>query len=113
MLSFPDIERTYGGGKKPLASRVPLSWEQTEHEQEQLEGSSSTVVEGSEAPTPSATEGRFHRNLESAYLTIEKGKQRLNPSSLNSPLLNSPTLKSAGLDQIACSALLLRQLLTV
>ncbi|KIR68290.1 phosphatidylethanolamine N-methyltransferase [Cryptococcus bacillisporus CA1873] len=54
----PHIERTYGGGKKPLASRVPLSWEQTEHEQEQLEGSSSTVVEGSEAPTPSATEGR-------------------------------------------------------
>ncbi|ADV23251.1 Phosphatidylethanolamine N-methyltransferase, putative [Cryptococcus gattii WM276] len=54
----PHIERTYGGGKKPLASRVPLAWERTEHEQEQLEGSSSTIVEGSEAPTPSATEGR-------------------------------------------------------
>nr|KIR88564.1 phosphatidylethanolamine N-methyltransferase [Cryptococcus tetragattii IND107] len=54
----PHIERTYGGGKKPLASRVPLAWEQTEYEQEQLERSSSTVVEGSEAPTPSATEGR-------------------------------------------------------
>ncbi|OWT38448.1 phosphatidylethanolamine N-methyltransferase [Cryptococcus neoformans Bt1] len=52
----PHIERTYGGGKKPLASRVPLAWEQTEYEQEQVEGSSTTTVEASEAPTPSATE---------------------------------------------------------
>ena len=26
LISLSDIERTYGGGKKPLASRVPVTW---------------------------------------------------------------------------------------
>lgn len=68
----PHIERTYGGGKKPLASRVPLAWEQTEYEQEQLERSSSTVVEGSEAPTPSATEGETETEPELPELPSAK-----------------------------------------
>lgn len=50
--------------------------------------------------------------LKSAYLTIEKGKQRLNLNWLNSPLSKSPTRKFASLDQTASLALLLPRLQT-
>ncbi|WWD19894.1 hypothetical protein CI109_104363 [Kwoniella shandongensis] len=53
----PHIERTYGGGKKPLVSRVPLSFERSQSDNAGESGFS-TIVEGhAEGPTPSVTEG--------------------------------------------------------
>lgn len=69
-LINPDIERTYGGGRKPLASRVPLSWGQDTGAQMD-NGASETpnraadlgvideVHELHELDTPPATEGSF------------------------------------------------------
>jgi phosphatidylethanolamine N-methyltransferase len=55
-----DIERTYGGAKKPLASRVPLSFGEGSQMKEELpvEAASTTIVEEIEASTPGATEGQ-------------------------------------------------------
>ncbi|WVW86442.1 hypothetical protein I302_108490 [Kwoniella bestiolae CBS 10118] len=59
----PHIERTYGGGQKPLVSRTPLSWEQ---DNEAAGESNFTTIaeEGGEGPTPSATEGETENESE-------------------------------------------------
>ena len=53
-----DIERTYGGGRKPIASRVPLSW----GEKAATAPASSLLQQvreddGAESATPGITEG--------------------------------------------------------
>lgn len=71
-----DIERIYGGAKKPLASRVPLSF----GERSEVTSSAASVVEVNtsmpeepELATPGATEGALicFRNIHPADLTGE------------------------------------------
>lgn len=57
-----DIERTYGGAKKPLASRVPLSWNEdsqgTTSSAASVSGPTFTIPEDiEETATPGVTEG--------------------------------------------------------
>ncbi|WRT69964.1 uncharacterized protein IL334_006955 [Kwoniella shivajii] len=59
----PHIERTYGGGQKPLVSRAPLSWERSNSEAAGETGFT-TIVEEGEGPTPSATEGETENESE-------------------------------------------------
>lgn len=101
MLNFPDIERTYGGGKKPLASRVPLAWEQTEYEQEQVEESSTTTVEASEAPTPSATEGKCIR-IEKRISDNRKGETETEPELAELPSVkeSNPQIRKPRSDSV-------------
>ncbi|WVQ75687.1 hypothetical protein IAR50_005316 [Cryptococcus sp. DSM 104548] len=60
----PHIERTYGGGKKPLASRVPVNW-QDEVVQKELDKTPGETG----APTPSATEGETETEPELAEVS--------------------------------------------
>ncbi|WVR09665.1 hypothetical protein IAU60_006740 [Kwoniella sp. DSM 27419] len=60
----PHIERTYGGGKKPLVARVPLAWERSEAESSPEQQYAVLDREGGEAPTPSVTEGETETEAE-------------------------------------------------
>ncbi|WWC64861.1 uncharacterized protein I303_107475 [Kwoniella dejecticola CBS 10117] len=55
----PHIERTYGGGQKPLVSRAPLTWEGNSSE-----SAFAPIAEEGENPTPSATEGETENEAE-------------------------------------------------
>ncbi|WWC91952.1 uncharacterized protein L201_006904 [Kwoniella dendrophila CBS 6074] len=72
----PHIERTYGGGQKPLVHRAPLSWEQ---DQSQAAGESgfTAIAEEDENATPSATEGETE--TESELPELPPSKIEVNP----------------------------------
>ncbi|WVQ83696.1 hypothetical protein IAT38_005840 [Cryptococcus sp. DSM 104549] len=59
----PHIERTYGGGRKPLVSRVPLTFERTTSEV-----AAAVAAESADGPTPSTTEGETETEPEVAEL---------------------------------------------
>ncbi|KAK6909186.1 hypothetical protein I203_103203 [Kwoniella mangroviensis CBS 8507] len=59
----PHIERTYGGGQKPLVSRTPLSWEHDNGVTGES-GFAAIAEEGGEGPTPPVTEGETENESE-------------------------------------------------
>ncbi|WVQ94949.1 hypothetical protein IAU59_002039 [Kwoniella sp. CBS 9459] len=80
----PHIERTYGGGKKPLVSRAPLAWEQPEQPESTVaneQSFSSIAEEGAEGPTPSATEGETE---------TESELPELPPNKESNPVIRKP-----------------------
>ncbi|WVF67351.1 hypothetical protein IAT40_002106 [Kwoniella sp. CBS 6097] len=68
----PHIERTYGGGKKPLVSRAPLAWEQPENTPANEHSFTPIAEEGADGPTPSATEGETETESELPELPPNK-----------------------------------------
>jgi hypothetical protein len=86
-----DIERTYGGGKKPLASRVPLSWVPGSTPSEAISAEDKigplpqANIESAEA-TPGATEGMLvNDRLVLHEKLISKARQRPSQSFQNYP----------------------------
>ena len=60
-LTLVDIERTYGGGRNPLASRVPIPWggSYSQHSANAVDSSVYTKMaeDVGDLATPSTTEG--------------------------------------------------------
>ncbi|WWC72280.1 uncharacterized protein I206_106242 [Kwoniella pini CBS 10737] len=68
----PHIERTYGGGQKPLVSRAPLAWEGNSSE-----SAFAPIAEEGDNPTPSATEGETE--TESELPELPSSNLEINP----------------------------------
>ncbi|KAK8853465.1 hypothetical protein IAR55_004172 [Kwoniella newhampshirensis] len=77
----PHIERTYGGGKKPLVSRVPLTFERSQSENAGESGFSTVIEEHAEGPTPSVTEGETETEAELPELP---------PTATSHPVIRKP-----------------------
>ncbi|OCF30914.1 phosphatidylethanolamine N-methyltransferase [Kwoniella heveanensis BCC8398] len=89
----PHIERTYGGGKKPLVSRAPLAWEQPELSTTNEQSFSSIAEEGTEGPTPSATEGEHSTSFLTSPLCeteTESELPELPPNKESNPIIRKP-----------------------
>ncbi|KAK4685779.1 phosphatidylethanolamine N-methyltransferase, partial [Tremellales sp. Uapishka_1] len=96
----PHIERIYGGGRKPLASRVPLPREEAPQASavDESFGDSgfTTILEGHELHTPAATEGKSRQPLERRPAYRSSGDTETEPElpELPSNISSDPVIVS-------------------